>query len=515
MFNKPPTVSKNPNADVPLAAIVEFETAAPATAQVEVSDGKRTWTVAPSGEPAHGHNIPLLGLRPATAHVIKIGVNDTGGARSDWDGALEFATDPLPDDFPPIQVTRCQPSKRDTGFVFTRIASPPRENVRRSPPFVVGFDRQGEVAYFRRGGTHVRSLQNGNLLSFADGSITESDLLGNTLRQWHTKRARADGAAGGLTIDWDDVFHHNFCEMPNGNFLFITHKWGVVDDFPSDELDATRPPVTVRLATDVILEIEPATGSIMTATDMTEVLDPYRICFNSTRPMRQGTGELADARDWAHVNGVAYDERDDCLIISTRRQNAIVKVRRQTGELVWILGNHNNWRAPWADKLLTLKGDSIWQYHQHDPSVTPGGRILCFDNGNFRGDPPHDVKMEEAGCYSRAVEFEIDDNDMTARQVWSFGDPENYHLFGAHGCGTTRLPQTGNIFSTFGNVYVDRDGKSVPRPGHRCEVHLVEVTHEDSAEIVFEAVVRDECDDPVYYSAFRSEYVPLGALRAP
>ena len=52
-----------------------------------------------------------------------------------------------------------------------------------------------------------------------------------------------------------------------------------------------------------------------------------------------------DLRDWSHTNAVFYDEKDGTFVLSARRQDAVYKVTRD-GELVWILGNHDNWREP-------------------------------------------------------------------------------------------------------------------------------------------------------------------------
>ncbi len=42
-------------------------------------------------------------------------------------------------------------------------------------------------------------------------------------------------------------------------------------------------------------------------------------------------GDIAGSgpgRNWAHVNSVSYDPRDDSIIISSRHQSAIIKIGR-------------------------------------------------------------------------------------------------------------------------------------------------------------------------------------------
>ena len=44
----------------------------------------------------------------------------------------------------------------------------------------------------------------------------------------------------------------------------------------------------------------------------------------------------------------------------------------------------------------------------------PNGNLMIFDNGDNRN-------YTNAGPYSRAVEYEIDEQNMTIKQVWSYG----------------------------------------------------------------------------------------------
>lgn len=61
--------------------------------------------------------------------------------------------------------------------------------------------------------------------------------------------------------------------------------------------------------------------------------------------------------DWCHANAVSHDPRDDSLLVSLRHQDCIIKIDRRSGDLVWILGDPGNWRAPWSDSLLRPVGD--------------------------------------------------------------------------------------------------------------------------------------------------------------
>jgi arylsulfate sulfotransferase len=104
-----------------------------------------------------------------------------------------------------------------------------------------------------------------------------------------------------------------------------------------------------------------------------------------------------------------------------------------------------------AERLLMPEAGVEWQFHQHDCSVVGRGRVLCFDNGNFRAGA-FAPKQEEATSYSRVVEYEVDEAAQKVRQVWSFADGGPDRIFACYQGGAYRLPKTGNTFMTFGGI---------------------------------------------------------------
>lgn len=72
------------------------------------------------------------------------------------------------------------------------------------------------------------------------------------------------------------------------------------------------------------------------------------------------------------------------------------------------------------------------------------------------------------------------------------------------------MPETGNVFVTFGGVITDPDGRpSANAREHQISVRMVEVTHTSPAKKVFEMVVKDTASEtPVSWMAFRAERVP-------
>jgi arylsulfate sulfotransferase len=308
---------------------------------------------------------------------------------------------------------------------------------------------------------------------------------------------------GAIPIDLP-LTHHSIGEMANGNFLLCSAELRDYADWPSSEQPAEARPEPARVVGDVIFEVTPE-GAVVNQWPMLDLLDPYRLSYGSRSGYWRSRG-FPDSFDWCHTNAAIHDRRDDTIIASLRTQDCMVKFDRTTGALRWILGPSANWKAPWAEKLLRPEGDVEWAYHQHDCSVTPGGNVLCFDNGNHRALPP-DGKMAEAESYSRAVEFAVDEEAGTVRQVWAYGDAADEKLFASYQGGAYRLPKTGNTFITYGGVCTTGGKPSGNANSDTCVARLMEVTPEH--DIVFDMWIDGtKIDPPQQLSAFRAEHVP-------
>ncbi|MBN1782040.1 aryl-sulfate sulfotransferase [bacterium] len=103
-----------------------------------------------------------------------------------------------------------------------------------------------------------------------------------------------------------------------------------------------------------------------------------------------------------NFNSLAVDY-DGHIILSIRNFNQVIKIHRQTGEILWRLGGIRN--------EFTFINDPEQFAFQHDARPVPGkpGHYTLFDNGQG--------KVQE---YSRAVEYVLDLDRMTAEKVWEF-----------------------------------------------------------------------------------------------
>ncbi len=506
-FTSEPNISANPNPRVPAAAVLEFATDTPSRASVEMSGGDRGWRARCGDGARTRHRVPLVGMHPGETCTVRVAAEDAEGNRIAPSAPLSVTAPPLPDDFPPFEVTTCVPEKREPGVMLFNIRHSPASEHLADYGVIVAVDRAGEIVWYYRideAVGDVRRLANGNILFVADGRVCEIDHLGDTVAEWYAEGRWKDKTppAGAIPVA-TGMFHHAVIELPSGNIAVCSMEIRDIEGFPVREEDPGGETETARVVGDVIVEFA-RDGSVVNEYRLLDLLDPRRVCYGSRAAywVRRG---YPGTCDWSHVNGLAWDGGG--IVASARHQDCLIRIDRESGALDWILGTHANWRAPWSEKLLKPADGLEWQYHQHDCSVTPAGTVMCFDNGNERATPP-DARMDGADCYSRAVEFAVDRETRTVRQVWSRG-PQHDRIYSTYQSGAFRLPETGNTFVTYGGVCtVDGVPSGKVYEGH-CLSRLIEITPGSPGETVFEMIVNDDsAEGAVGWSSFRAEHFP-------
>lgn len=125
-----------------------------------------------------------------------------------------------------------------------------------------------------------------------------------------------------------------------------------------------------------------------------------------------------------HMNAVYVDE-DGHILLSSRHLSEVTKINRQTGEIIWRLSGNNN--------QFTFNNDDLQGFrNQHAVSSTGKNRVMVFDNGNS-----HDPSQ------SRSVEYELNQENMTATLVWEFRNDKPEKGF-SHYMGNTQRLNNGN-----------------------------------------------------------------------
>ncbi|HMN03539.1 aryl-sulfate sulfotransferase [Geobacter anodireducens] len=177
-------------------------------------------------------------------------------------------------------------------------------------------------------------------------------------------------------------------------------------------------------------------------------------------------------RNWAHINSISYDKKDDSIILSMRHQG-IVKVGRDK-QVKWILAPNVGWTKDMSAKVLTpvdSKGNKLdcsgatcnntefdWSFTQHTAWLSERGEnnaqyatISVFDNGDGRG---HEQPAIPRDKWSRAVEYKIDEKNMTVQQTWQFGKDRGWDWYSAVTSNVKYDPEKGTYWMLSGNVHL-------------------------------------------------------------
>ena len=502
-----------PNDRVPLAAQIAFRTNRPTTVALEFDDGERRWTVDIGGGATTTHVVPILGMRPDRTHVVRAVVTGENGVTNASE-PFEVTTDPLPDDFPPLDVRVSVPDRMEPGITMLEPTYQSEDGSERDYHLLVALDETGDVVWYYKAAqpaADARRLQNGNLLyrTGRAGPLYEIDMLGNTVAEWHTNRTPEDQrGSNSLHIDTQTLHHETF-ETQSGNILGISTELRLYNDYPTSETDPEVARTTSEVLGDVLVEFN-RQGELLREVKVLDLVDPYRIGYDSLGWSGGWSALFTEEatyprRDWAHVNAAVMDASERYVIASLRQQDAVVKIDWNAAELVWILGNHDDWGPEWQDYLLQPTGELLWPYHQHAPMITPEGTILMFDNGNYRA-RPFDEPTPPSESFSRAVEYRVDEDNMGVTEVWSYGGPGDEPYFARFVGDADWMPQTGNVLINYGGLVSDAAGTPIVEGAGHNWVRIVEVTHETPAEKVFELFIDDE--RPAGWFVFRAERLP-------
>ncbi len=132
--------------------------------------------------------------------------------------------------------------------------------------------------------------------------------------------------------------------------------------------------------------------------------------------------------DYFHLNSIDVDH-DENLLISARNTNALYKLDRRTGAIIWRLGGRR------SDFAVDPGAAFAWQ---HDARRRADGTISVFDNGASPAVEPR----------SRGLILDVDEQAMTARLASQY----THRDVRASSQGNVQLLPGGNVFVGWGEV---------------------------------------------------------------
>ncbi len=220
-----------------------------------------------------------------------------------------------------------------------------------------------------------------------------------------------------------------FVMLPNGNAIVGTRHNRQID--MSQVVPGGRPDAVLR------------DGSFLEMDANKQIVFEWKSL--DYMPLTETLADLTQKNiDFTHLNYVNIDFVDHNYLLSIRHSCSILKVSRTTGEIIWRLG------GPANDFTFIGEHEENAPYYfiaQHSVHRLANGNILFFDNGGAGGR----INVTER-TYSRAVEYHLDEVNMTATLVWEYRkDPDVY----AHSQGDVHRFDNGNTLITWGRAVGD------------------------------------------------------------
>jgi hypothetical protein len=253
-------------------------------------------------------------------------------------------------------------------------------------PYIMMLDNYGTPIYFKKiSGIDLKVLPNGDL------AYAFFDFFNPTVQFYLTvdhqyKAIDTIRMGNGYFID-----NHDLLSLENGHYLTMAYDPQIVD--MSKVVEGGNPEAVVtglviqEVDTDQNVYFEWRSWDHMEITDASDAVDL-----------------TAENIDYVHANAFEFDQ-DGNLLVSQRHMDEITKINYETGEIIWRMGLL-------AKKNQFLFNDTVGFTHQHDIRVLPNGNYTVYDNGNHHKPFP----------YSQAVEYQVDEENMTATKVWNFVD---------------------------------------------------------------------------------------------
>ncbi|MFW9888920.1 MAG: aryl-sulfate sulfotransferase [Candidatus Thorarchaeota archaeon] len=222
------------------------------------------------------------------------------------------------------------------------------------------------------------------------------------------------------------------------------------------------------------IEYNPSTNSILTLKEYTVQIDGADYLFDyineyalngtllwslDTRTFTNYSmwcpyHDISNARrDITHSNTIFWDIEEDIIYYNSRNLNTFYKINHTSSEVLWGLGEYGNFT------LYNIQGQEkdVLFYHGHSVEKLNNDTFILFDNDYHN-------QTNSRNFRSRIIEIQIDEDNMTAQETWSWAAPVEYYssVMG----DADRLPN-GNRLGTYGASW----GPDTPIGGRLVEIN--------------------------------------------
>jgi hypothetical protein len=278
-------------------------------------------------------------------------------------------------------------NKPEPGYIFTDLSAGYSDEFNS---YMVIMDNYGIPIWFKKGyGADFKVLSDGNIGFFPrGGNIGHQSFL---IFDKCFRVVDSIKMGNGYIID-----NHDFMLLENGHYLTMAYDPQIID-MSQFVVGGNPEAIVVGL---VIQEVDNEQNVYWQwrSWDHLNILDASDVLNFQSNYI-----------DYVHGNAFEFDHNGN-LMMSLRNMEEVIKIDYKTGELIWRMGVR-------AKMNMFTFNDTIGWSWQHDIRQLPNGNITIYDNGNYHLPQP----------YSQAVEYSIDEDEMTAELVWNYREsPDVY-----------------------------------------------------------------------------------------
>ena len=422
-----PLVIQNPFSRNELSALLKFSTPEESTIKLTIQKKDGTPSLSYSfNEFKSEHTIPVLGLYANHLNQIQIEASNKNKEKQ-------------------TSIITIQTPKVNKRALYIVKEKKDSQNIFHYLHDGIVFDEDGHIRMSFKGDFEMLYYSNGELIAEDRNlGLIRYDLLGQKKQTYQYPENFVS-------------FTHGLTQKPNKNFLVIGSFTDKKALFNQKQAQTQR---------EFIIEIDYQTGKTVNVIDLAEILNPDRSVIIKSDTQNYGLN------NWCHINSVAYDAKDNGILISCRHAG-LQKIHEKTKEPLFILSPHKgfeksgrNGQGPsLEDKLLTAldsKGKPLSLKHQegslksnefkwptktHDAKITKEGYISVFDNSGAVYD-----KNLVSTRNSNAQVFKIDPEKKTVQSVWFMP----LEFYSASGSSVIYDTDTNNV-SVYASVILDNE----------------------------------------------------------
>ena len=210
----------------------------------------------------------------------------------------------------------------------------------------------------------------------------------------------------GLPLD-----NHEFVWLDLNHYICMSYVPKYVDNIP-DDVEGKRSYSSRVLAT-VIQEVQ--NGRVVFEWDSTNYPELYGLSVEGNRYQNDTKG--SQWADYMHCNSIDIDPKDGNLLVSFRNLNSIIKIDRQTGDILWILGGIGD--------MFGLTDNQKFN-RQHFARYTKEGSITLFDNSTNYDVGEGEYYGNGTGV-PRGLEFYLDEANkkIISWKSYDYGMPQS------------------------------------------------------------------------------------------